>query len=138
MNPHASAIWRGNRNEGSGTLSTESDVLSETPYSFEAGVGTTPEELVAAALVGCFSISLAKELALAGFHPERIDTTVTATVNRSESVGMISHCQLDVRAKVLSGSQDEFVRAALAAKKNSPIARLLSTTISMTAHLEVD
>jgi OsmC subfamily peroxiredoxin len=84
MNRNASAVWKGSLHEGEGTLTTESGVLSETQYSyrnsFVDGIGTNPDELIAASLGGCFSMALSNELGLAGFHPQRIETTATATL----------------------------------------------------------
>jgi osmotically inducible protein OsmC len=140
VNRNASAIWRGNRPEGAGTLSTGSEVLSQAQYSARSadGVSTNPEELIAAALAGCFATALAKELSLAGLHPEQIESCVIATVDGSAAEDPISHLQLNIQAKVPGCSQDQFVVAALAAKANSPMARLLKTTISMTAHLDTN
>ena len=84
MDRNASALWKGNLHEGEGTLTTESGVLSETQYSFRTrfaeGLGTNPDELIAASLGGCFSMALSNELGLCGFHPQRIETTATATL----------------------------------------------------------
>jgi len=83
MNRIAAALWKGNLQEGEGTLTTESGVLAETQYSFRTrfaeGLGTNPDELIAASLGGCFSMALSNELGLCGFHPQRIETTATAT-----------------------------------------------------------
>jgi len=138
VNRSASAIWQGNRPQGAGLLSTESDALSKAPYSLDANIGTNPDELIAAALAASFSVALARELTLAGLHPASIHSTATATGDESIAGGMISHLQLNIRAKVPDSSQDQFVLAALAARASSPVVRLLKTTISMTAHLEVD
>jgi osmotically inducible protein OsmC len=140
MNRNASAVWKGNLRQGEGTLSTESGVLSGTQYShatsFAEGIGTNPDELIAASLGGCFSMALSNELGLSGFHPERIDTTATATLEDLAAGWTVTHIQLDVRAKVPDASQARFMNAALAAKTNCPIARLLKTNISMTASLD--
>src|SRR6476469_6485338 len=85
MNRNASALWKGNLHEGAGTLTTESGVLFKTQYSFRArfaeGRGTNPDELIAASLGGCFSMALSNELSLSGFHPQRIETKATATLD---------------------------------------------------------
>jgi lipoyl-dependent peroxiredoxin len=140
VNRNASAIWRGNRREGAGTLSTGSAVLSEAQYSPRSvdGLTTDPPELIGAALAGCFTKALAKELNLAGLSAELIETSVIVTVDGVPGDGLINHLQLNIQAKVPDSSQDQFVVAALAAKANSPMARLLKTTISMTAHLDTD
>jgi osmotically inducible protein OsmC len=140
MNRNASAVWKGTLHEGDGKLTTESGVLSKTQYSyrtsFTEGIGTNPDELIAASLGGCFSMALSNELGLSGFHPERIETTATATLEDLAAGWTVTHIQLDVHANVPDASQARFIDAALAAKTNCPIARLLNTTISMSATLD--
>jgi len=140
MNRNASAIWKGTLHEGEGTLTTESGVLSETQYSyrtrFAEGIGTNPDELIAASLGGCFSMALSNELGLSGFHPKSIETTATATLEDLAAGWTLTHVQLDVQANVPDASQARFMDAALAAKTKCPIARLLKTNISMTASLD--
>ena len=140
MNRNASAVWKGNLREGAGTLTTESGVLSETQYShrklFAEGIGTNPDELIAASLGGCFSMALSNELGLSGLHPKSIETTATATLEELTAGWTLTHMQLDVHANVPDASQARFMEAALAAKANCPISRLLKTTISMTARLD--
>ena len=140
MNRNASAVWKGSLHEGEGTLTTESGVLSETQYSyrnsFVDGIGTNPGELIAASLGGCFSMALSNELGLAGFHPENIETTATATLEDLAAGWTVTHIQLDVHANVPDASKAHFMDAALAAKTNCPMARLLKTNISMTASLD--
>src|SRR6202022_2586550 len=137
MNPNASAVWKGNLHEGEGTLTTESGVLSKTQYSFGTsfadGIGTNPDELIAASLSGCFTMALSSELGLCGFPPERIDTPATATLENLAAGGTVTHIQLDVHANVPDASKARFIDAALAAKTNCPMARLLKKNISMTA-----
>jgi osmotically inducible protein OsmC len=139
MNRNASAVWKGDLHEGEGTLTTESGVLSETQYSygtsFVEGIGTNPDELIAASLSGCFTMALSSELGLRGFHPERIETAAAATLEDLAAGWTLTRIQLDVRANVPDASQARFMDAALAAKAKCPIARLLNTTISMTASL---
>ena len=141
MNRIVAALWKGSLHEGEGTLTTESGVLSETQYSyrnsFVDGIGTNPDELIAASLGGCFSMALSNELGLAGFHPENIETTATATLEDLAAGWTVTHMQLDVHAKVPDASQAGFMDAALAAKTNCPIARLLKANISMTATLDL-
>ena len=140
MNRNASALWKGNLHEGEGTLTTESGVLSKTQYSFRTrfaeGRGTNPDELIAASLGGCFSMALSNELGLCGFHPQRIETTATATLEDLAAGWTVTHIQLDVHANVPDASQAGFMDAAIAAKTNCPISRLLKTNISMTASLD--
>src|SRR6202051_5215944 len=140
MNRNASAVWKGNLHQGEGTFTTESGVLRKTQYShgtsFVEGIGTNPDELIAASLSGCFTMALSRELGLCGFHPERIETTATATLEDLAAGWTVTHMQLDVRASVPDASQARFMDAALTAKTNCPIARLLKTNISMTATLD--
>jgi osmotically inducible protein OsmC len=141
MNRNAAAVWKGSLHEGEGTLTTESGVLSATQYSYRTrfieGIGTNPDELIAASLSGCFSMALSNELGLSGFHPNRIETTATATLEDLTAGWTLTHVQLDVRANVPDVSQARFMDAALAAKANCPIARLLKANISMTAALDL-
>jgi osmotically inducible protein OsmC len=122
-------------------LTTESGVLSKTQYShatsFSDGIGTNPDELIAASLSGCFSMALSRELGLCGFHPERIETIATATLEDLVAGWTVTHMQLDVHASVPDASQARFLDAALAARSNCPIARLLNTNISMSATLDL-
>ena len=140
MNRNASALWKGTLHEGEGTLTTESGVLSETQYSyrkrFAEGIGTNPDELIAASLCGCFSMALSNELGISGLHPKSIETTATATLEDLAAGWTVTHLQLDVHANVPDASQARFMDAALAAKAKCPIARLLNTTISMAASLD--
>ena len=121
-------------------MTTESGVLSETQYSFRTrfaeGIGTNPDELIAASLGGCFSMALSNELGLSGLHPKSIETTATATMEDLAAGWTLTHVQLDVHATVPDASQARFMDAALAAKTNCPISRLLKTNISMTARLD--
>ena len=122
-------------------MCTESGVLFDTQYSFrtrfDEGIGTNPDELIAASLGGCFSMSLSNELELCGLHPERIDTTATATLEQLVAGWTLTRIQLDVRARVPHATQSSFIDAALAAKTKCPMARLLNTNISMTARLDL-
>ena len=141
MNRNASAIWKGKLHGGEGTLTTESGVLSKTQYShateFPEGIGTNPDELIAASLSGCFSMALSRELGLVGFHPERIETTATATLEDLAAGWTITRMQLDVHASVPDATQAGFMDAAMAARTNCPIARALNTNISMSATLDL-
>lgn len=126
--------------EGHGTMSTESGVLDQTQYSFrtrfEDGIGTNPDELIAASLSGCFSMALSNELERSGLHPERIETTAVATLEELETGWTLTQIQLDVRARVPDATQNDFIDAALRAKTHCPVARLLKTNISMKATLD--
>jgi osmotically inducible protein OsmC len=141
MNRNASATWKGDLKGGEGTLTTESGVLSKTQYShgteFGEGIGTNPDELIAASLSGCFSMALSRELGLGGFHPERIETTATATLEDLAAGWTITRMQLDVHASVPDATQAGFMDAAMAARTNCPIGRMLNTNISMSAALDL-
>lgn len=121
-------------------MSTESRVLSDTQYSsrtrFAKGIGTNPDELIAASLGGCFSMALANELGLCGFTAERIETTTTATLEHLAAGWTLTRMLLDVHAKVPNATYDHFIDAALTAKTKCPVARLLNATISMNASLD--
>jgi osmotically inducible protein OsmC len=140
VNRKASVIWKGSLREGTGRMSTESGVLMDTQYSFrtrfEKGIGTNPDELIAASLCGCFSMALSNELGLSGLHPERIDTTAIATLEELKAGWTLTRIDLEVRAKVPKATQNDFIDAALAAKTKCPVARLLKTNICMTATLD--
>src|SRR5262249_17316414 len=141
MQRKASAVWQGNLKSGKGTISSASGVLSNTQYSFstrfEQGAGTNPEELIAAAHAGCFSMALSAQLGEAGLTPERVDTTATVTLEKTSSGFEVTSSHLDVRAKVPGASQEAFDKAANNAKAGCPISRLLNARITMAASLEV-
>lgn len=140
MERRASIIWNGTLREGTGTIRTESRALDDMQYSFRTrfaeGVGTNPDELIAASLGGCFSMALSNELGASGYHPQRIETTATATLEELDAGWTVTRIQLDVRATVPDVSQSAFMDAAVAAKTKCPIARLLKTNISMEAVLD--
>jgi lipoyl-dependent peroxiredoxin len=140
MQRRASAVWSGNIQEGIGTISTESGVIFAARYAsrrrFADGEATDPDELIAASLGGCFSMELASALALSGYETERIETVTTATLEQLTGGWTMTRMQLDVHARVPKATQSDFIDAALAAKIKCPVARLLNTTISMTARLD--
>jgi lipoyl-dependent peroxiredoxin len=135
MKSTATANWKGTGKEGSGTLSTGKGVLKDTKYDFrsrfEDGSYTNPEELVAAAHAGCFSMKLSFVLGAAGFTPESIDTKATVTLEN----GAVTESHLDVKAKVPGMDAAKFAEAAADAKANCPISKLLNTKITMDASL---
>lgn len=120
-------------------MSTASGVLDDTRYSFrthfDEGLGTNPDELIAASLGGCFSMALSNELGASGFHPQRIETTATPILEDLAAGWTVTRIQLDVHATVPDVTQPAFMAAAMMAKTKCPIARLLNTNISMTATL---
>lgn len=140
MKRKASAVWNGGLKTGQGRLSTDSGVLAETQYSFstrfEQGKGTNPEELIAAAHAGCFSMALSAQLESAGLNAERIATTATLTMEKTEAGFTITAVHLDVVAKVPGASSQQFETAAGNAKSGCPVSRVLKAAITMDARLE--
>jgi osmotically inducible protein OsmC len=135
MKRNATANWKGSGKEGKGKLSTQSSVLKDTQYSFNSrfaeGTGTNPEELVAAAHAGCFSMKLSFVLGEAGFTPEDITTTCTITLGD----GAITNSHLVLKAKVPGISKEKFEACAADAKANCPISKLLNTNITIESSL---
>ena len=135
----ASAVWNGSLKEGKGTISTESKTLSNAQYSFatrfENGVGTNPEELIAAAHAGCFTMALSAQLGNAGITPESIETTAAVTLEKLEAGFTITKVHLDVTAKIPGADAAAFQTAAQNAKAGCPVSRLLKAEITMTANL---
>jgi osmotically inducible protein OsmC len=140
MKRSASAVWNGGLKDGRGSISTQSGVLAEAQYSFgtrfEEGKGTNPEELIAAAHAGCFSMALSAQLGNSGKTPERIQTEATVTLEKTEAGFTVTAVHLKVRAKVPNSDPNEFKTAAESAKANCPISRLLKAEITMEAKLE--
>lgn len=140
MERNAKAQWRGDLRSGSGTLSSNSGVLSNTPYSFkdrfEQGTGTNPEELLAAAHAGCFSMALSAELQKEGLKADSIETTCTITLEKESSGFAIKKSALQLTAKIPGASQDAFDRATKAAKEGCPVSKLFDTEITLNAKLE--
>jgi osmotically inducible protein OsmC len=140
MKRKASAVWNGSLKEGNGRISTESGTLRDAQYSFstrfENGVGTNPEELIAAAHAGCFSMALSGQLTTAGHAPESINTTATVTMEKTDAGFTITHVHLDVSARVPGIDPAGFETAANNAKAGCPISRLLKAEITMDAKLE--
>jgi lipoyl-dependent peroxiredoxin len=131
----ATAVWNGSGKEGNGTMSSESTVLSNAQYSyktrFEDGVGTNPEELIAAAHAGCFAMKLSFVLGAAGFTPTSIKVTCGITLDS----GKITESKLQVIAEVPGIDQQKFNECAEDAKANCPISQLLNTNITLEAQL---
>lgn len=140
MNRTGTAHWVGGLKDGKGTLTTESNTLSKTPYSFSArfkdGSGTNPEELIAAAHAGCFTMDLSGRLGAAHMVPEEIDTTATLTMEKSEKGFSITKIHLDVKAKIPGGDNDAFQNAVKQAKEGCPVSRVLKAEISVDAQLK--
>ena len=140
MKRKASAVWQGGLKDGKGTISTDSGVLEQTQYSFstrfEEGKGTNPEELIAAAHAGCFSMALSGQLGNAGMTAESINTTATVTLEKTDAGFTITKVHLDVTARIPGAEQAAFETAANNAKAGCPISRLLKAEITMDAKLE--
>ena len=135
----ASAVWKGSLKEGKGTISSDSGVLSNTQYSFstrfEDGKGTNPEELIAAAHAGCFTMALSGQLGGAGITPESLETTASLTMEKLEAGWTITKVHLDVAGRIPGNDKAAFEKAAKAAEVGCPISRLLKAEITMTARL---
>ena len=139
MKRKANARWQGTAKEGSGTLTTQSGVLNETPYSFVArfgdGKGTNPEELIAAAHAGCFTMALSFMLNGAGFTADAIDTEANLTMDQVNGAWTVTGIHLMTRARVPKVDAAKFSELASNAKANCPISRLLNATITLDAAL---
>ena len=135
----ARAIWRGAGRDGGGTVSTESGVLAGTPYSFrtrfESEKGTNPEELIAAAHAGCFSMTMAFVLQSAGYTPTELDVEAAVTIEPEGEGFRISRSALVLRAQVPGLDQTAFAQIVSAAKNNCPVSKILNTEISVDAKL---
>lgn len=140
MNRKASAHWQGDLKSGVGNVSTESGVLSNAQYSFktrfEQGSGTNPEELLAAAHAGCFSMALSLMLQNEGLKADSIDTTCTITLDKEGDGFAIKRSHLELRAKVPGASGEAFERATQSAKEGCPVSKLFDTDITLDAKLE--
>ena len=140
MKRKASAVWQGGLKEGKGVVSTESGVLADTQYSFatrfESGKGTNPEELIAAAHAGCFSMALSGQLGAANLTAERIATSATLTMEKLDVGWTVTEVHLDVVARIPGAPAAAFETAANNAKSGCPISRLLNAKITLTARLE--
>jgi osmotically inducible protein OsmC len=140
MKRTASATWTGDLKAGKGTISAPGGVLKDTPYSFtkrfENEPGTNPEELVAAAHVGCFTMALSAFLGRSGFTPTKINTQATLTFEQVSGDWTVTGIHLDCTAKVPNIAKDKFSEIANEAKAKCPISRLLNTKITLDAKLE--
>lgn len=135
MRRSATAIWQGSGKDGKGNLTTQSSVLNKTQYSFssrfENGIGTNPEELVAAAHAGCFTMKLSFVLGNSGFTPEELETTCVITLGD----GVVTSSKLKLSAKIDGIDEKLFQEAVKDAEENCPISKLLDTQISVEASL---
>lgn len=140
MDRSASAVWHGGLKDGKGTISTQSGTLKETQYSFgtrfENGVGTNPEELIAAAHAGCFTMALSGQLSSIERAPESLETTAVVTMEKTDDGPTVTRIALTTRAKVPNIEKEKFDELAKKAKETCPISRLLKAAeISLDAQL---
>jgi osmotically inducible protein OsmC len=140
MKRQATAQWQGDLKTGKGSLTTDSGVLSQTPYSFstrfEGEKGTNPEELIAAAHAGCFTMALSAELGKAGLTAQSLRTTAAVSLEKNDAGWGVTESRLELVARVPGASQEAFQTAAETAKANCPISKLLNAKISLSWKLE--
>lgn len=138
----ATAVWTGSLKEGKGNLSTESGVLSQSPYSFKTRFenerGTNPEELIAAAHAGCFTMALSAQLGNAGIMAERLETTAAVTLEKLADSFSITKIHLDLTARIPGEDKAAFEKAAQAAKEGCPVSKLLKAEITLSTKLETE
>jgi lipoyl-dependent peroxiredoxin len=139
MKRTANAVWTGTAREGQGHISTQSATLNETPYSFQArfgdGKGTNPEELIAAAHAGCFTMATSFALGNAGFTPERLETKATLTMEQSDGGFTITAVHLDLDATIPEIERAAFDEIVAGAKANCPVSKVLNAEITLDARL---
>ena len=135
----AKAVWRGTGRAGNGNLSTDSGVLANTPYSFrtrfENDKGTNPEELIAAAHAGCFTMALAFGLQGAGYTPKELTTEAAVTIEQEGQAFRITRSALTLRAQVPNLDQTKFLEMARDAEKNCPVSKVLNAAITLGAKM---
>jgi osmotically inducible protein OsmC len=139
MQRSANAHWQGGLKDGRGTLTTDSGVLAQTQYSFstrfENGAGTNPEELIAAAHAGCFSMALSAQLDGIGLKADSIDTKAALTLEKTDAGFTITKIHLELRAKIPNADDAKFQKAAADAKAGCPVSRVLNAEITLDAKL---
>ncbi len=140
MDRSASAVWHGGLKDGKGTISTQSGTLKETQYSFstrfENGVGTNPEELIAAAHAGCFTMALSAQLTDARLVPDTLETTAVVTMEKTDDGPTITKIHLTTKAKVPGAEKEKFDELARKAKEGCPVSRVLKAAeITLDAQL---
>jgi osmotically inducible protein OsmC len=140
MQRSATAVWEGGLKDGRGTVSTESGVLSESQYSFstrfENGTGTNPEELLASAHAGCYSMALSLVLGESGITPERVQTNAAVTIEPSEDGFTITAVHLDTRIKAPGANRATVEEAAEKAKGGCPVSKLFNAEITLAASVD--
>ena len=139
MKRTATAVWNGSGKDGNGNLTTQSTTLNKTQYSyksrFEEGVGTNPEELLAAAHAGCFTMALAFALQGAGLTADSLETTATVTLDVSGGAPTITSSHLVLKGKVPGVTSEKFLELAKGAEQGCPISRVIKAEISLDATL---
>jgi osmotically inducible protein OsmC len=139
MKRTGSAKWQGDLKSGTGTITVASGTLSQTPYSFhtrfEDGKGTNPEELLAAAHAGCFTMALSAQLGEAGLKADNLETTCTITLEKKEDGFAITESHLELKATVPGATEEAFRKATAAAKSGCPVSKLYRTNITLNATL---
>jgi osmotically inducible protein OsmC len=140
INRTGSAVWSGGLKDGKGKLSTQSGVLKDTPYGFktrfEDSPGTNPEELIAAAHAGCFTMALSAQLGEAGMTATRLETTASVSLDKADGGFAITAVHLTLVATIPGASEEVFKAAAMRAKEGCPVSKLLKATITMDARLQ--
>jgi osmotically inducible protein OsmC len=140
INRSGSAVWSGGLKDGQGSLSTQSGVLKDTQYGFktrfEDGAGTNPEELIAAAHAGCFTMALSAQLGEAGMTATRLETTAQVSLDKVEGGFAITAVHLTLVATIPGATEDAFKAAAMKAKEGCPVSKLLKANITLDARLQ--
>ncbi len=140
MQRKASAVWSGDLKSGKGSISTDSGVLKQTQYSFstrfENGVGTNPEELLAAAHAGCFTMALSAQLGAAGLTATKLETTATISLEKVGDGFSITKSHLDLVARIPGADKAKFDTAVKNAETGCPVSKLFKAEISVSAKLE--
>jgi osmotically inducible protein OsmC len=140
MQRKATAVWSGGLKDGKGALSTDSGVLNQTQYSFSArfenGIGTNPEELLAAAHAGCFTMALSAQLGNAGITAQKLETTATITLEKLTDGFAITKSHLDLVAQIPGVDRAKFDAAVKAAETGCPVSKLFKAAITVSARLE--
>jgi osmotically inducible protein OsmC len=140
INRTGSAVWSGGLKDGKGNLSTQSGVLKDTPYGFktrfEDSPGTNPEELIAAAHAGCFTMALSAQLGEAGMTATRLETTASVSLDKADGGFAITAVHLTLVATIPGASEEAFKAAAMRAKEGCPVSKLLKANITMDARLQ--
>lgn len=139
MDRRATAVWQGGFPQGKGIISTESGALKAAQYSFttrfESGVGTNPEELLAAAHAGCFAMALSVELGKLGMIPKKLEATATITLEKVGEGFAITKSHIDLKAQIPNADRDKFDLSVKAAEKGCPVSKLFNAKIEVTTHL---